>query len=85
VLTGVFAVGAFTVTKDLPQGQQGLLEGNAGQVVTQLIGVGICLVWCAVATFVILKIVDVMVGLRVNLDHERMGLDITQHGESVHA
>jgi Amt family ammonium transporter len=85
VLTGVFAVGAFTVTKDLPQGQQGLLEGNAGQVVTQLIGVGICFVWCAVATFVILKIVDVMVGLRVNLDHERMGLDITQHGESVHA
>ncbi len=84
VLTGVFAVGAFTVTKELPQGQQGLLEGNAGQVVTQLIGVGICLVWCAVATYVILKVIDLMVGLRVSLDHERMGLDITQHGESVH-
>jgi Amt family ammonium transporter len=84
VLTGVFAVGAFTVTKDLPAGQQGLLEGNAGQVVTQLIGVGICLAWCAIATYVILKIVDVLVGLRVSLDHERMGLDITQHGESVH-
>jgi Amt family ammonium transporter len=84
VLTGVFAVGAFTVTKDLPAGQQGLLEGNAGQIVTQLIGVGICFAWCAVATYVILKIVDVMVGLRVSLDHERMGLDITQHGESVH-
>ncbi len=55
VLTGVFAVGAFTVTKDMPAGQQGLLEGNAGQVVTQLIGVGICLVWCAVVTFVILE------------------------------
>ena len=84
VLTGVFAVGAFTVTKELPQGQQGLLEGNAGQVVTQIIGVGICFVWCAVATFVILKVVDLLVGLRVSLDHERMGLDITQHGESVH-
>jgi len=84
VLTGVFAVGAFTVTKELPQGQQGLLEGNVGQVVTQIIGVGICFVWCAVATFVILKVVDLLVGLRVSLDHERMGLDITQHGESVH-
>jgi len=84
IAVGVFAVGAFTVTKDLPQGQQGLLEGNAGQVVTQLIGVGISLVWCAVMTWVILKVVDVMVGLRVSLDHERMGLDITQHGESVH-
>jgi Amt family ammonium transporter len=84
ILTGVFAVGAFTVTKELPQGQQGLLEGNAGQVVTQAIGVGICLVWCAVATYVILKVVDVLVGLRVSLDHERMGLDVTQHGESVH-
>jgi Amt family ammonium transporter len=84
VLTGVFAVGAFTVTKELPLGQQGVLEGNGAQVVTQLIGVGICLVWCAVATYVILKVVDVLVGLRVSLDHERMGLDITQHGESVH-
>ncbi len=84
VLTGVFAVGAFTVTKELPLGQQGLLEGNAGQVLTQLIGVGICFVWCAVATYVILKVVDLLVGLRVSLDHERMGLDITQHGESVH-
>lgn len=84
VLTGVFAVGAFTVTKELPQGQQGLLEGNAGQVMTQIIGVGICFAWCAVATYVILKVIDALVGLRVSLDHERMGLDITQHGESVH-
>jgi len=84
IATGVFAVGAFTVTKELPQGQPGLLEGNAGQVLTQLIGVGISFVWCAVATWVILKVIDAMVGLRVSLDHERMGLDISQHGESVH-
>ena len=84
IAVGVFAVGAFTVTKDLPQGQQGLLEGNAGQVVTQIIGVSISLVWCSVVTWVILKVVDAMVGLRVTLDQERMGLDITQHGESVH-
>jgi len=84
ILTGVFAVGALTARSDLPLGQQGLLEGNAGQVVTQIVGVAICFVWCAAATFVILKVVDVLVGLRVSLDHETMGLDITQHGESVH-
>lgn len=84
ILTGVFAVGAFTATKELPQGQQGLLEGNAAQLLTQCIGVAICFVWCAVATWVILKAVDLLVGLRVSDEHERMGLDITQHGESVH-
>jgi Amt family ammonium transporter len=84
ILTGVFAVGAFTATTALPLGQPGLLEGNAGQVVTQIIGVAICFVWCAAATFVILKVVDALVGLRVGVEQEQMGLDITQHGESVH-
>jgi Amt family ammonium transporter len=84
ILTGVFAVGALTATAELPQGQQGLLEGNAGQFVTQIVGVAISFVWCAAATFVVLKVVDHLVGLRVSIDHERMGLDITQHGESVH-
>ncbi len=84
LMTGVFAVGAFTISKELPSGQQGLLEGNAGQVLTQAIAIGICFVWCAGVTWVILKVVDALVGLRVSLDHERMGLDITQHGESVH-
>jgi len=84
ILTGVFAVGAFTASKDLPAGQQGLLEGNAAQVMTQIVGVAISFAWCAIATYVILKIIDAMIGLRVSLDHERMGLDITQHGESVH-
>jgi ammonium transporter, Amt family len=84
LLTGVFAVGAFTATADLPQGQNGLLEGNASQVLTQFIGIAVSFAWCAAATFVILKVVDVLVGLRVTLEHERMGLDITQHGESVH-
>jgi Amt family ammonium transporter len=84
VLTGVFAVGAFTATTALPQGQQGLLEGNAGQVLTQIIGVAVCFAWCAIATFVILKVVDSLVGLRVSTEQELMGLDITQHGESVH-
>jgi Amt family ammonium transporter len=83
ILTGVFAVGALTATPDNPAGVSGLLEGNAAQLQTQLIGVVVTVVWCAVVTYIVLKIVDAIVGLRVSPDAERMGLDITQHGEAL--
>ncbi len=76
ILTGVFAaesVGTFP----------GLLEGNAGQVVTQLYGIGVTVVYCAVASAIILKVIDVLIGLRVSDDDEREGLDMTLHGEAV--
>jgi Amt family ammonium transporter len=79
VLTGVFARAAISgaATKN------GLIEGNGGQVITQLYGIGVTLVYCAIATFILLKIVDVIVGLRVDEEAEREGLDISQHGEVV--
>jgi Amt family ammonium transporter len=61
----------------------GLIEGNSGQVITQLYGVGITVVYCAIASFILLKIVDVIVGLRVTTDEEREGLDVNLHGEVV--
>jgi Amt family ammonium transporter len=76
ILTGVFAVAAYG-------GTAGLIEGNPGQVVNQLIGVGIVLVWDVVVTLIILKIVDMVIGLRVPEDVEREGLDLALHGESV--
>lgn len=76
VLTGVFAV------KDIG-GTAGLLEGNAGQLTTQLIGVGATVIYGLIATFIILKVLDVIIGLRVSEEEEREGLDVTQHGESV--
>jgi len=76
ILTGVFAVEAIG-------GTPGLIEGNGGQVITQLIGIGGTIVYCAVATFVILKVVDLLVGLRVTEEEERMGLDVSLHGERV--
>jgi Amt family ammonium transporter len=79
VLTGVFASQAISGS----EAKRGLIEGNAGQVMTQLYGIGVTLVYCAVATFILLKIVDVIVGLRVDEESEREGLDITQHGEVV--
>jgi Amt family ammonium transporter len=76
LLTGVFAVEAIG-------GAPGLLEGNAGQVWTQFVGILATVVWSAVATFVILKIVQMTVGLRVDEESEIEGLDINLHGEIV--
>jgi len=78
VLTGVFAVQAVG-----GQGKAGLIDGNAGQVLTQLYGCGVVIVYCAVATFIIAKVVDLIIGLRVDKDVEREGLDVNLHGEAV--
>ncbi|MGQ0664039.1 MAG: ammonium transporter [Pseudomonadota bacterium] len=82
-LTGVFAVGALSATAASPGGTAGLLEGNPGQVLIQLYGVVSTLVYCAIASFVILKAIDATIGLRVNEEAERDGLDLALHGESV--
>ncbi|MDA0998863.1 MAG: ammonia channel protein, partial [Proteobacteria bacterium] len=65
-------------------GSKGLLEGNAGQVVTQAYGIIGTVVYCAVGTFIILKVIDAIMGLRVDKETEVQGLDISLHGETVH-
>jgi Amt family ammonium transporter len=84
LLTGVFAVGAYSATADSPGGSPGLIEGNPGQILTQLYGIAVTVIYTAVVTFIVLKIVDVIVGLRVDVETERDGLDLRLHGESVH-
>jgi len=84
LLTGVFAVGAFSATTDSPGGSPGLLEGNFDQVLIQAYGVTITVGYTAVATLILLKIVDVVLGLRVDQETEREGLDLRLHGETVH-
>jgi Amt family ammonium transporter len=81
--TGVFAVGALSATTANPAGLPGLLEGNAAQLQTQFIGVVVTIAWCGIVTFIVLKVIDLLVGLRVSPDAERMGLDVTQHGEAL--
>ena len=81
LLVGVFAT---KVVNDVAKGEPiGLVDGRAGQIVTQLYGVVVVTVFCAVATWIILKIVDAMIGLRVTKDEETEGLDTTLHGERV--
>lgn len=84
LLTGVFAVSAVNPIFKDSQGNalaSGLLEGNAYQLLNQLVGVGIA--WCLgiVGTLAILKLVDMTIGLRVSEEEEVQGLDLSQHGE----
>lgn len=67
-------------------GGAGLAPGvtMGGQVLTQLIGVAATIAWTAIVTFVVLKVVDAVVGLRVNDEQETQGLDITQHEEKAY-
>ena len=82
ILTGVFATNAINNTqingKIVPLG---LVDGNPGQILNQAIGVLIAVTLATVGTFVILKICDALIGVRVDPDAEEQGLDLTQHGE----
>jgi ammonium transporter, Amt family len=78
ILTGVFATrAAWDLNNHQPMG---LLEGGTA-LKGQLVAVAVTWVFSIVATFVILKIVDVLVGIRVTPEEEVLGLDVTQHGE----
>jgi Amt family ammonium transporter len=76
LLTGVFAVEAYG-------GTAGLLEGNVAQFVNQIYGVGIVIIYDVVVSLIILKIIDVVIGLRVTKEVEQEGLDLALHGEAV--
>jgi Amt family ammonium transporter len=84
LLTGVFATRAVNpIFKDgagnpLPVG---LVDGNAGQILNQLIGVGITIALAVIGSYVLLKLVDLTIGLRVTDEEEIRGLDLSQHGE----
>jgi Amt family ammonium transporter len=79
ILTGVFAVKVLGGTSGLP----GLIEGNPGQVLNQIEGVVIVLVYDVIVSLVILKLIDWTIGLRVAKEIEMEGLDLSLHGEVV--
>jgi Amt family ammonium transporter len=82
-MVGVFAVGALSATPELPGGVSGLIEGHTQQLFAQLYGIAVTLIWSAGMTFVILKLVGMMVPLRVRQEDEIIGLDVSQHGEAL--
>jgi len=83
LLAGVLAVGALSATPEMPGGIHGLLEGNPQQLLAQAYGVVVTIVWSGAVTFVILKVIGVLVPLRVKQEDEVMGLDVSLHGEAL--
>jgi Amt family ammonium transporter len=72
--TGIFATAAVG-------GADGLLEGNGGQMADQIIAIGAVALYSFAGTAVILKVLDLVLGLRLSEEEEDLGLDVTQHGE----
>ncbi len=78
ILTGVFATNKVNTGI---KGPAGLVDGNPGQIVNQLIATAVSWGIAIVGTFILLKITDMVVGIRVTEEDERTGLDLSMHGE----
>ena len=81
-ILGALLVGVFAEKALNPAGNDGLLFGNPAQLGLQAIGVVAAGAFSALVTWVILKVIDATIGLRVTVDEEKEGLDASQHGES---
>lgn len=79
LLTGVFATMAVTGSTT----PVGLIDGHPQQLLLQLFGVGVTVVYCGIVSYILLKLVDAVIGLRVDATTEREGLDLALHGETV--
>ena len=79
LLTGVLASKVWN-----PAGQDGLIRGGTGVFVEQVIGVAAAASFAALGTFVLLKVLDKVMGLRAQKDEELEGLDVTLHGEEAY-
>ena len=78
-LWGAIATGIFASV-----GAKGLLLGNFSQLLKQILACAVTIVYSAVLTFAILKLIEITIGLRVTREDEEMGLDLTQHGEEAY-
>jgi Amt family ammonium transporter len=79
LLTGVFSFGPLSATDASPDGS----PGGVPQLITQCWGVASTLIYSGIGSLILLKIIDVVIGLRVTADEEREGLDLVLHGEQI--
>jgi Amt family ammonium transporter len=75
IATGVFASAA------IQEAYTGLLEGNVQQLLNQFVAVGATIAYASISTFVIVKVVDLILGIRVSARDEEIGIDLATHGE----
>jgi Amt family ammonium transporter len=80
-IIGALATGVFATTAVNPAGFDGLLYGNPGQLATQAIAVVVVGAYAAAVTWVLLKLINAAIGIRVSSAEEQSGLDVSQHGE----
>jgi Amt family ammonium transporter len=78
IATGVLATSAVQAS------YKGLIDGNAGQVLTQLVAVAATIAYAVVGTFVIVKVVDGILGIRISAKDEELGIDLAVHGEAAY-
>jgi Amt family ammonium transporter len=81
--TGALLTGVFAVAWVGGEGKSGLIDGNPHQVLVQFYGIAVVAVYDAIASLILLKLVDLTIGLRASADVEREGLDLALHGEAV--
>jgi ammonium transporter, Amt family len=81
---GAMMTGAFASNAINSSAKGWLIDHNPHQMLIQFYDVGAVFVYCAVGTFIILKVIDIVIGLRVSAEVEVEGLDINLHGETVH-
>ncbi len=79
---GAIATGIFASKAINPAGTDGLIHGNAGLVMNQFIDAATTVGYSIVVTFIILKLIDITIGLRVSREEEIQGLDLSQHSET---
>jgi Amt family ammonium transporter len=80
-IVGAILTGAFATSAVNPGGANGLFKNNGAQFVNQIIAVLATISFTSIGTFILLKVVDSLVGLRITKDEELEGLDLTQHRE----
>ena len=80
-LAGALLTGVFSSVEIAGEGKGGLIEGHAWQLINQVVPAGAAIALAVVGTFIILKVVDAVVGLRASQEDEIQGLDLSQHGE----
>ncbi len=83
-IIGALATGVFATKAVNSAGNDGLLYGNPGLLLTQFMAVAAVAIYAAVITFVLLKLINLVVGIRVSPEEEARGLDSSQHGETAY-
>ena len=82
-LVGAILTGVLAVSWVGGEGKSGLIDGNPHQVIVQLYAIAVVVIYDAIVSLILLKLVDLVIGLRPSAEVEREGLDLALHGEAV--